>query len=112
MGEVHFDLTERAGKPTLSAEDILAMALKGKGFDVHAVLGVRGARGLVLGAAGLISTFGTEQQKRKYMDPMYAGNWGGTMVLTEPDAGSDLQAVRLRAHQDEDEAGGEPTPGG
>lgn len=47
-GEVNFELTERAGKPTLSAEDILATALRGEGFDVHAVLGVRGARGLVL----------------------------------------------------------------
>ncbi|HDP80872.1 MAG TPA: acyl-CoA dehydrogenase, partial [Spirochaetes bacterium] len=50
-----------------------------------------------VGAAHLIDVFGTEKQKRKYMDKMYAGLWGGTMVLTEPDAGSDVGALKTRA---------------
>ncbi len=50
-----------------------------------------------MGAADLIATFGTEEQKRKYMDPMYAGSWGGTMVLTEPAAGSDVGALKTKA---------------
>ena len=41
---IRFDLTERAGKPTLSAEDILWMAVRGIGFDPLAVFGVRGTR--------------------------------------------------------------------
>ena len=37
------------------------------------------------------------------MLPRFAeGEVTGAMVLTEPDAGSDLQAVRLRAHQDDE----------
>ncbi|HPV99021.1 MAG TPA: acyl-CoA dehydrogenase family protein, partial [Spirochaetota bacterium] len=43
-----------------------------------------------VGAAHLIEVFGTEEQKRKYMMKMYEGKWGGTMVLTEADAGSDV----------------------
>jgi len=50
-----------------------------------------------IGAANLIANFGSEEQKRKYMDPMYAGKWGGTMVLTEPEAGSDVGALKTRA---------------
>jgi len=50
-----------------------------------------------IGAGHLIDVFGTEAQKRKYMDKMYAGDWGGTMVLTEPDAGSDVGALKAKA---------------
>lgn len=50
-----------------------------------------------MGAANLIAAFGSEEQKRKYMDPMYAGAWGGTMVLTEPAAGSDVGALKTKA---------------
>jgi hypothetical protein len=39
-----FELTERAGKPTLSAEDILGMAVRRNGFETLAVFGVRGTR--------------------------------------------------------------------
>ncbi len=48
-------------------------------------------------AAHLIEVYGTEIQKRKYMDKMYAGVWGGTMALTEPSAGSDVGNVRTKA---------------
>jgi len=41
---IRFELTERAGKPTLSAEDILGMATHGNGFEPLAVFGVRGTR--------------------------------------------------------------------
>lgn len=50
-----------------------------------------------LGAADLIATFGTDEQKEKYMAPMLAGKWGGTMVLTEPGAGSDVGALKTKA---------------
>ena len=42
------------------------------------------------GAANMIKIFGTKKQKELYLEKMYSGEWGGTMVLTEPDAGSDL----------------------
>ncbi|HOO41838.1 MAG TPA: acyl-CoA dehydrogenase family protein, partial [Syntrophales bacterium] len=53
--------------------------------------------GLTLGAGGLIENFGTEEQKRKYMYKLYAGEWGGTMCLTEPGAGSDVGALKTTA---------------
>ncbi len=49
------------------------------------------------GAAHLILTYGTEVQKRKYMDKMVQGVWGGTMALTEPNAGSDLGNMTTKA---------------
>ena len=53
--------------------------------------------GLTNGAAGLIEKFGTDEQKNKYMYKMYSGEWTGTMCLTEPDAGSDVGALRTIA---------------
>lgn len=42
--------------------------------------------------AKLIDRLGTEDQKRRYVKNILEGHWGGTMVLTEPDAGSDVGA--------------------
>lgn len=53
--------------------------------------------GLTRGAAALIESFGTDEQKRKYMDRMYAGVWGGTMCLTEPNAGTDVGSAKTKA---------------
>ena len=53
--------------------------------------------GLTHGAATLIQHHGTEEQKNKYMLKMYAGQWGGTMCLTEPGAGSDVGALKTKA---------------
>ncbi len=53
--------------------------------------------GLTHGAGKLIEEYGTEEQKRKYMEKMYGGIWGGTMCLTEPGAGSDVGALKTSA---------------
>ncbi len=53
------------------------------------------------GIAETINAFASEELKQEYLPPMAAG-WTGAMVLTEPDAGSDLQAVRTKAYQDDD----------
>jgi alkylation response protein AidB-like acyl-CoA dehydrogenase len=50
--------------------------------------------------AETINSFASEEQKQRYLPKFTAGQVTGAMVLTEPDAGSDLQAVRLKAHQD------------
>jgi alkylation response protein AidB-like acyl-CoA dehydrogenase len=52
------------------------------------------------GIAGTIDAFACEEIKQKYLHDFAAGKITGAMVLTEPDAGSDLQAVKLRAFQD------------
>lgn len=46
-----------------------------------------------------ISHFGTEEQKQRYLPAFSRGEVLGAMVLTEPDAGSDLQAVALTAQE-------------
>ena len=52
---------------------------------------------LTLGAANLLEVFGTEEQKNKYMYKLFSGEWGGTMCLTEPSAGSDVGALKTMA---------------
>ncbi len=52
---------------------------------------------LSVGAAHLIEKFGSDEQKKKYMEKMYTGLWGGSMALTEPDAGSDVGSLKTKA---------------
>jgi alkylation response protein AidB-like acyl-CoA dehydrogenase len=54
---------------------------------------------LTTGAVKAILHAGTEEQKRLYLPKMVSGEWTGTMNLTEPQAGSDLSAVRTRAER-------------
>ena len=51
--------------------------------------------------AETIHKFGNAEQKQRYLPLFASGEVTGAMVLTEPDAGSDLQAVKLQAYQDE-----------
>lgn len=51
--------------------------------------------------AEMIDKYGTDEQKQKYIPGFCTGEYTGAMALTEPDAGSDLQAVKLQAYQDE-----------
>ena len=48
---------------------------------------------LTAGAAHLIYSFGTEDLINTYIPRMYAGQWQGTMALTEPQAGSSLSDI-------------------
>ena len=51
-GPLRFELTMRSGRPTLSAEDLLQMAVVGRGFDPVALFGCPGCeRGIVTGPA-------------------------------------------------------------
>ncbi len=51
------------------------------------------------GAAKLVENFGSEEQKKIYLTNMLTGKWGGTMLLTEPDAGSDVGALVTTAEK-------------
>jgi alkylation response protein AidB-like acyl-CoA dehydrogenase len=53
------------------------------------------------GIAETINFFADEDIKKHYLPDFASGKVTGAMVLTEPDAGSDLQAVKLRAYQDD-----------
>jgi 3-(methylthio)propanoyl-CoA dehydrogenase len=56
------------------------------------------------GAIEALLTAGSEEQKARFLPKMIAGEWTGTMNLTEPQAGSDLSLVRTRAEPQPDGA--------
>jgi alkylation response protein AidB-like acyl-CoA dehydrogenase len=49
----------------------------------------------------MIVKYGDDDQKQEFVPKFTTGEYTGAMALTEPDAGSDLQAVKLHAYQDE-----------
>ncbi len=63
---------------------------------------VPGYLGLTSGAAHLITTFGTEELIEEFVPNMLSGAWGGTMCLTEPQAGSSLSDIKTSASPRED----------
>jgi alkylation response protein AidB-like acyl-CoA dehydrogenase len=58
--------------------------------------------GLAFGAAEVIESFGTAEQKSVYCGRMLGGQWGGTMCLTEPQAGSDVGSAKTAATRNPD----------
>ncbi len=52
---------------------------------------------LARAAANLLAVYGTEDQKRRYMQPIIEGRYYGTMCLSEPQAGSSLSDIKTRA---------------
>jgi alkylation response protein AidB-like acyl-CoA dehydrogenase len=57
---------------------------------------------LTVGAAHLIEAFGSDYLKQMCLEKMYTLEWGGTMCLTEPQAGSDVGASKTKAIKQED----------
>ena len=57
-------------------------------------MSLAGAMGGHTVVAKLILTFGTDEQKQRYLPPLATGELRATMALTEPGGGSDLQAMR------------------
>jgi alkylation response protein AidB-like acyl-CoA dehydrogenase len=52
--------------------------------------------------ADTICKYGSDAQREEFIPRLASGEFTGAMVLTEPDAGSDLQAIKLHAYQNED----------
>ena len=52
---------------------------------------------ITIAAANLLAVFGSPEQKKKYLEPLVAGRFFGTMCLSEPQAGSSLADIRTRA---------------
>jgi alkylation response protein AidB-like acyl-CoA dehydrogenase len=57
---------------------------------------------LAHGTGKMIELFGTEQQKKLFLKNVYSGKWAGTMLLTEPEAGSDVGALATTARRNPD----------
>jgi len=54
---------------------------------------------LTMGAIEALDKHGTDALKRKYLQKLTTGEWMGTMQLTEPQAGSDVGALRTKAER-------------
>jgi alkylation response protein AidB-like acyl-CoA dehydrogenase len=57
---------------------------------------------LTAGAMEAIKAHGSDELKQRFLPKLVSGEWSGTMNLTEPQAGSDLSAVRTRAVPEDD----------
>jgi alkylation response protein AidB-like acyl-CoA dehydrogenase len=57
---------------------------------------------LTSGVLEVLKAHGSLEQKKVYLPRLTSGEWTGTMNLTEPQAGSDLSAVRTRAEREGD----------
>lgn len=64
------------------------------------IAGMIGSHGM---ACRLIARHGTEDQKARHLPELATGARRSGLALTEPDAGSDLQGIRMRAVRDGDE---------
>jgi alkylation response protein AidB-like acyl-CoA dehydrogenase len=58
--------------------------------------------GMGHGTGKMVEIFGTQQQKDTFLEKLYTGQWGGTMLLTESDAGSDVGALTTTAVKNPD----------
>lgn len=76
----------------IAVEEVARAGLSGlSGFNVHDI------------CAGYFINFGTEEQKLEWLPKMACGGAIAAVAMTEPDTGSDLQAVKTRAVLDGDE---------
>ena len=55
------------------------------------------------GTAHMIQLYGTAEQKQTYLHKLNSGQWGGTMLLTEPEAGSDVGSLTTTAVRNPDD---------
>jgi alkylation response protein AidB-like acyl-CoA dehydrogenase len=74
------------------AEEVSYSGLSQATFSVHSDI-----------VAGYVLTYGTEAQKQAWLPKMVSGEAIGAICMTEPNAGSDLKALRTRAVLDGDE---------
>ena len=54
------------------------------------------------GAGKILEQYGTDEQKETYLRKLYSGEWGGTMMLTEAEAGSNLGDLLTSATKNDD----------
>ena len=52
---------------------------------------------ITVAASNLLALYGSDEQKERYLSKLVAGQWFGTMALSEPHAGSSLSDIRTQA---------------
>jgi len=77
-----------------------AVLLHEQAYAGETSLGLAVHRGIV---TGYLVAYGTEEQKRRWLPGLCSGELVGAIAMTEPDGGSDLQAMRTRAVRDGDD---------
>ena len=107
-GHVGLDIWKRAGEVGLLCSDIPDQYGGGGGdFRHEAVfydaMARRGLTGMSPSVHSIVAHYllnhGTEEQRQRYLPRMARGELVGAIAMTEPGAGSDLQAVRTRAER-------------
>src|ERR1700761_6252558 len=71
-------------------------------FQISANMAFSMYGGLTVGAGAALLVHGTDEQKKTYLPKMIAGEWTGTMNLTEPHCGTDLGLLRTKAVRQDD----------
>jgi hypothetical protein len=71
-------------------------------FQISANMAFSMYGGLTMGATAALLVHGTPEQKKTYVPKMVAGEWTGTMNLTEPQCGTDLGLLRTKAVRQSD----------
>jgi alkylation response protein AidB-like acyl-CoA dehydrogenase len=71
-------------------------------YVIGANFAIAGLGNLGHGAGKMIELFGTPKQKELFLKKVYSGEWGGTMMLTEPEAGSDVGSLTTTAAKNPD----------
>ncbi|MBR0714159.1 acyl-CoA dehydrogenase C-terminal domain-containing protein [Bradyrhizobium liaoningense] len=66
-------------------------------FQISANMAFAMYGGLTMGATAALLVHGSDEQKKTYLPKMVAGEWTGTMNLTEPHCGTDLGLLRTKA---------------
>ncbi|MCG6912598.1 acyl-CoA dehydrogenase family protein [bacterium BMS3Abin03] len=114
-GKVHYAKGTQENLKQLAQADLLGMIFPRKygGLNFPFTLYVMSTELIATADASLmnifglqdigdtIMKFGSEEQRQEFLPGFCRGEYTGAMALTEPDAGSDLQAVKLHAYQDE-----------
>jgi alkylation response protein AidB-like acyl-CoA dehydrogenase len=75
----------------------ITVSALGSAYLMAGNLSATGYVGLTAAAAHLLEAFGSPSLQERFMTRLYAGEWTGTMALTEPQAGSSLADVTTRA---------------
>ncbi|WBB65255.1 acyl-CoA dehydrogenase family protein [Micromonospora sp. WMMD812] len=77
-----------------------AVVLQEQAYAGEASLGLAVHSGIV---TGYLVAYGSDEQKRRWLPGLCSGELVGAIAMTEPDGGSDLQAMRTRAVRDGDD---------
>ncbi|WFU41515.1 acyl-CoA dehydrogenase [Bradyrhizobium sp. CB82] len=86
------------GGPGVPTSVAVAVAEIFNAANMSLTMGLQAAAG----GAELVSRFGTPDQKERYLPHIVNGRWTVTMMMTEPQAGSDMSLIRTRAVSDGD----------